>query len=55
VLGGHERLRARVAEFFDAGADHAVLQVVTRERMELPRDEWREIAAALDLTRTPAP
>lgn len=51
VLGGHDAVRDRVRAFFDAGADHAVLQVITADRMELPREEWREIAAALDLPR----
>jgi probable F420-dependent oxidoreductase len=58
VLGGHDALRDRVGAFFDAGADHAVIQVVTGERLDLPREEWREIATVLDLppakpTRTP--
>lgn len=49
VLGGDNALRDRVGAFFDAGADHAVIQVVTGGRMDLPRKEWREIAAVLDL------
>jgi len=49
ALGGPDAVRERVGAFFDAGADHAVLQVVTRDRMDLPREQWRELAAALAL------
>jgi probable F420-dependent oxidoreductase len=48
--GRHSAIRDRIAEYVDAGADHIVLQVVTAsERMDLPRDGWRELAALLDL------
>jgi hypothetical protein len=30
----------------DAGADHVCLQVLRANPVELPREEWREIAAA---------
>ena len=50
VLGGADGLRRRVAEFEDAGADHVVLQLITVDRMALPRREWRAAADALGLT-----
>jgi alkanesulfonate monooxygenase SsuD/methylene tetrahydromethanopterin reductase-like flavin-dependent oxidoreductase (luciferase family) len=44
--GDVEGIAERIEEHFDAGADHVCLQVMT-ERGGLPRDEWREISAAL--------
>ena len=38
---------ARVKAHHDAGADHVCLQVLRANPAELPRDEWRELAAAL--------
>ncbi len=38
---------ARVKAHHDAGADHVCLQVLHANPAELPRTEWREIAAAL--------
>jgi probable F420-dependent oxidoreductase len=45
--GDVEAARRRVAEHRDAGADHAVLQVLTDDPAGLPRAQWRELAAAL--------
>ncbi|MBM7439412.1 TIGR03620 family F420-dependent LLM class oxidoreductase [Streptomyces sp. HB132] len=49
ALGDAERVRARTQEFFDAGADHVALQVLTADEggSGLPRTEWRELAGAL--------
>ncbi|WP_221349554.1 LLM class F420-dependent oxidoreductase [Streptomyces beigongshangae] len=48
ALGDAERVRARAREYFDAGADHIALQVLTADEggAGLPRPEWRELAAA---------
>jgi probable F420-dependent oxidoreductase len=48
--GSLETITKRVAEFQDAGADQVVLHVVTDERFDLPRREWRELATVLGLT-----
>ncbi|WP_306318969.1 MULTISPECIES: LLM class F420-dependent oxidoreductase [unclassified Streptomyces] len=46
--GDEERIRARVDEFFDAGADHLALQVVDGTPADqLPREGWRKVAALL--------
>jgi probable F420-dependent oxidoreductase len=44
--GDVESIAERIEEHFDAGADHVCIQVVT-DRDGLPRDEWRELSAAL--------
>src|SRR3954468_13331299 len=44
--GDVEGIAERIEEHFDAGADHVCLQVIS-EREGLPRDEWRELSAAL--------
>jgi hypothetical protein len=44
--GDVEGIAARIEEHFDAGADHVCIQVITA-RGGLPRDEWRELSAAL--------
>ncbi|MFE0422191.1 LLM class F420-dependent oxidoreductase [Streptomyces sp. NPDC058953] len=49
ALGDVDRARERVREFLDAGADHVALNVMTDEE-GLPRRQWRELAAALELT-----
>ncbi|MEU5716178.1 LLM class F420-dependent oxidoreductase [Streptomyces sp. NPDC020403] len=48
ALGGTERVKARTQEYFDAGADHVALQVLTDGQggAGLPRAEWRELAEA---------
>jgi probable F420-dependent oxidoreductase len=48
AVGDAEAIRARVDAFHAAGADHVPLQVLT-EQGGLPRAQWRELAAALDL------
>jgi probable F420-dependent oxidoreductase len=46
--GDVEAIAERIEEHFDAGADHVCIQVLRREGAEgLPRDEWRELSAAL--------
>jgi probable F420-dependent oxidoreductase len=44
--GSIDAVAARVKAHHDAGADHVCLQVLRPSPAELPRDEWREIAAA---------
>ncbi|ONH55601.1 LLM class F420-dependent oxidoreductase [Frankia sp. CcI49] len=52
--GDADRIRGRVREHLDAGANHVALQVLTAEPSELPRWVWRELAAATqDLARSP--
>lgn len=52
ALGDAEAVRARVDEFFAAGADHVAVQVVTGDKAgSLPRGQWRELAGALPLGR----
>lgn len=43
--GGVARIGQRVAEFFDAGADHVCLQVAGVRGEQLPMAEWRALAA----------
>ena len=46
--GDVEAIAERIEQHFDAGADHVCIQVLRREGAEgLPRDEWRELSAAL--------
>lgn len=45
--GGIDAVVARVRAHHDAGADHVCLQVLRDDPAALPREEWREIAAAL--------
>ncbi|MGH7894731.1 MAG: TIGR03620 family F420-dependent LLM class oxidoreductase [Candidatus Binatia bacterium] len=45
--GGIDAVVARVKAHHDAGADHVCLQVLRENPAELPREEWRQIAAAL--------
>jgi probable F420-dependent oxidoreductase len=40
---------ARVRDHLDAGADHVCIQVLDENMAHLPRTEWRELAAALEL------
>ena len=44
--GDVEAIAERIEEHFDAGADHVCLQVIAT-RGGLPREEWRELSAAL--------
>jgi probable F420-dependent oxidoreductase len=46
--GTDEKIRARVDEFLDAGADHVALQIVDGgPRYSLPREAWRRLASLL--------
>ncbi|MGH2849000.1 MAG: LLM class F420-dependent oxidoreductase [Solirubrobacteraceae bacterium] len=45
--GDEERVAARVAAHFDAGADHVCIQVADVGWEDLPREQWRRLAAAL--------
>lgn len=49
--GDEQRVRERIDAFLDAGADHVAVQVLStvEGRAGLPREEWRRLAAALDL------
>ncbi|WP_255952787.1 TIGR03620 family F420-dependent LLM class oxidoreductase [Streptomyces odontomachi] len=49
VRGDVEQVKERVAAFHAAGADHVALQALppADRATELPRDDWRELAAAL--------
>ena len=47
VWGDAETIARRVQEHRDAGADHVCIQVLTGDRMSLPRLEWRQLAPAL--------
>ena len=45
--GPLETIVARVRAHHDAGADHVCLQVLSASTRELPRQAWRELAAAV--------
>jgi probable F420-dependent oxidoreductase len=45
--GDADTIRARVQAHLDAGADHVAVQVLKRQRTELPLAEWRDLAPAL--------
>jgi probable F420-dependent oxidoreductase len=45
--GNVETVAARVRAMHDAGADHVCIQVIRADN-EMPRAEWRELAAALN-------
>ena len=45
--GGIEDVVERVQAHLDAGADHVCIQVLTAEPRTLPKQEWRDLAAAL--------
>lgn len=46
--GDESAIAERIQQHRDAGADHVCVQVMTdREGMELPREQWRRLAAAL--------
>jgi probable F420-dependent oxidoreductase len=42
-------IRKRITDFHNAGADHVAVQVIVAGRNELPRRQWRELAAVLGL------
>ncbi|GAA2109091.1 LLM class F420-dependent oxidoreductase [Actinomadura alba] len=43
ACGDLDAVRDRMAAHFDAGADHIALQVITNDRVQLQRDQWREL------------
>ncbi|WP_406216488.1 LLM class F420-dependent oxidoreductase [Streptomyces canus] len=46
--GTDEKIRARIDEFIEAGADHVALQIVDGgPRYDLPREAWRRLASLL--------
>ncbi len=45
--GDIDVVRKRVRDHFDAGADHVCLQALTSDMREVPRDQWRALAAGL--------
>jgi probable F420-dependent oxidoreductase len=47
--GDADTIRGRVAAHHDAGADHVCVQVITDDRADLPRRQWRDLAAILGL------
>jgi probable F420-dependent oxidoreductase len=49
VAWGADTIRERVAAHEEAGADHICVQVITDDRTDMPRQEWRELAAILGL------
>jgi len=48
--GSPEQVLQRVTEHHDAGADHVCLQVLTGDRGQLPREQWRALAKAAHLS-----
>ncbi|MEU5158669.1 TIGR03620 family F420-dependent LLM class oxidoreductase [Streptomyces sp. NPDC020875] len=49
ALGDVDRARRKIEEFRSAGADHVALNVMTGDQ-GLPRRQWRDLAAALELS-----
>ena len=47
--GSEDEIKQRIAQHHQAGADHVCLQVIPTNRADLPREEWRALAAALSL------
>jgi probable F420-dependent oxidoreductase len=47
--GSPEQAAARLRDHLDAGADHVCLQVLGPSGTPLPRQAWRDLAAALEL------
>jgi hypothetical protein len=50
--GDVAKIGQRVAEYFDAGADHVCLQVANVPGEQLPVTEWRALAALIGLAGT---
>lgn len=51
ALGDAETVKARLDDYYAAGADHVALQALDGGgRADLPRAQWRELAGALGLT-----
>ncbi|NYV77811.1 LLM class F420-dependent oxidoreductase [Streptomyces sp. UH6] len=49
IWGSDDTVRARLAEFHDAGADHVALQVLDGSPDRHPREGWRRLADLLEL------
>ncbi|GIH24435.1 LLM class F420-dependent oxidoreductase [Acrocarpospora phusangensis] len=50
AIGDADGVAVRAAEFLAAGADHIAIQVVSEDpEHDLPREAWRQLAAALPL------
>ncbi|MFE9250430.1 LLM class F420-dependent oxidoreductase [Streptomyces sp. NPDC007088] len=49
VWGSPGTVRARLAEFHEAGADHVAVQLLEDDPEKLPRGGWRELAGVLGL------
>ena len=45
--GDEGAIRKRLQLFWDAGADHVCIQVLTSDPNAFPREQWRRIAAAM--------
>ena len=50
ACGSAEQVVSRLQEHLDAGADHVCLQVLGADGGTLPRQAWRELASALELS-----
>lgn len=44
--GDLDRVTSRIRQHLDAGADHVAIQVLRPSLLEVPREEWRELAPA---------
>jgi probable F420-dependent oxidoreductase len=49
TCGGIDATVARVRQHHDAGADHVCIQVLLPDPLQLPMDEWSDLAAAFGL------
>jgi probable F420-dependent oxidoreductase len=49
VWGDQDTVRRGIEAFFEAGADHVAVQALAPDGAALPRDQWRELSALLDL------
>ena len=47
VVRGIEAIRRRVQEHLDAGASHVCLQVLGADALDVPQDDWAELAQAV--------
>jgi probable F420-dependent oxidoreductase len=47
--GSEDEIKERIVQHHQAAANHVCLQVITTDRADLPREEWRTLATALSL------
>jgi len=47
VVRGIEAIRRRVQEHLDSGASHVCLQVLGADALDVPQDDWAELAQAV--------